>query len=251
MKISGNTILITGATSGIGRALAEAFYARGNRAIITGRRQHLLDDIMRTHPGITGFRLDINNDVMVNAVTAGVKARFPDLNVVIANAGISRAEHCADDNWNADVAQEIVSTNILGPLRTAAAFIPLIKHQPDATFMATSSALAFVPKADFPCYCASKAFLHSWLISLRHQLRHTPVEVLELSPPYVQTALTGNAQETDSRAMPLVEYITRVMTLIETRQHPDGEILLEGDKGRRWAEKEGTFKTLFHAMNPD
>ncbi|MFK3705453.1 putative oxidoreductase [Raoultella sp. BIGb0138] len=251
MKISGNTLLITGATSGIGRALAETFYARGNRVIITGRRQSLLDEMTRAHPGMTGFRLDILDDAMLDAVAAEVRERFPDLNVLIANAGISRTERFIADGWKTDAAQEIVSTNILGPLRTAAAFMPLIIGQPDATFMATSSALAFVPRTDFPTYCASKAFLHSWLISLRHQMRHIPVEVLELSPPYVQTELTGSAQATDPRAMPLAEYISRVMALIENHQHPNGEILLEGDKARRWAEKEGTFDTLFRAMNPD
>lgn len=251
MKISGNTILITGATSGIGRALAEAFCARGNRVIITGRRQALLDEIARTHPGITGFRLDIDDDAMLEAVASEVKARFPQLNVLIANAGISRSENFFADGGDAGVAQDIVRTNILGTIRFAAAFLPLIQGQPDATFMATSSALAFVPKADFPTYCASKAFLHSWLISLRHQMRHIPVEVLELSPPYVQTELTGSAQAADPRAMPLAEYISRVMELIEHHRHPNGEILLDGDKGRRWAEKEGTFATLFRAMNPD
>jgi uncharacterized oxidoreductase len=251
MNISGNTILITGATRGIGRALAEAFYARGNRVIITGRSQALLDDITRAHPGMTGFRLDTDDETMPAAVASEVKTRFPQLNVLIANAGISRSENFLTDGGNTSVAEEIVRTNILGTLRFAAAFLPLIQGQADATFMATSSALAFVPKADFPTYCASKAFLHSWLISLRHQMRHIPVEVLELSPPYVQTGLTGSAQAVDPRAMPLAEYISRAMALIEHRRHPNGEILLDGDKGRRWAEKEGTFDTLFRAMNPD
>ncbi|HEY0208818.1 SDR family oxidoreductase [Acerihabitans sp.] len=251
MKISGNTILITGGTSGIGRALAEAFHARGNHIIITGRRQALLDDITGDNPGMAGFRLDLRDDAMLADVAAEVRSRFPALNVLIANAGVSRSEKLIEDGWNADVAEEIVNTNVLGIIRTTAAFLPLIKGRSDATFMATGSALAFVPRADFPTYCASKAFLHSWLISLRHQLRHIPLEVLELSPPYVQTELTGIAQAADPRAMPLPEYIARVMALIEGHQHLNGEILLDGDKARRWAEKEGTFSALFHAMNPD
>lgn len=250
MKISGNTILISGATSGIGRALAEAFHARGNQVIITGRRQTLLDEITANNPGMTGFRLDINDDVMLADVAEKVRSRFPNLNVLVANAGISKTEHLIEDGWNIDVAQDIVRTNILGIIRTAAALLPVIKKQADATFMATSSALAFVPKADFPTYCASKAFLHSWLISLRHQLRHIPVEVLELSPPYIQTELTGIFQASDPRAMPLSEYISKVMALIERHQHPGGEILLEDDKARRWAEKDGKFDAVFRAMNP-
>ncbi|XBS70092.1 SDR family NAD(P)-dependent oxidoreductase [Acerihabitans sp. KWT182] len=239
MNIHGNTLLITGGTSGIGRALAEAFHARGNQVIITGRRQELLDEISNTNPGIACYRLDVHDSAMLADLAAKVKTRFPTLNVLIANAGISRAENLNAGDWDANIAEEIVNTNILGVIRAAAAFLPLIKARPDAAFMATSSALAFVPRADFPTYCASKAFLHSWLISLRHQLRHVPVEVLELSPPYVQTKLTGIAQATDPRAMPLVDYISKVMTMIEQHQHPNGELLLDGDKGRRWAEKRG------------
>ena len=250
MKISGNTILITGGTSGIGRALAEAFHARGNQIIITGRRQALLDEITADNPGMAGFRLDIHDDALLSGLAGEIRSRFPGLNVVIANAGVSRMENLAEDGWNSDAAKDIVSTNILGIIRTAAVLLPVIKQRTDATFMATSSALAFVPRAGFPTYCASKAFLHSWLISLRYQLRHIPVEVLELSPPYVQTALTGVHQSSDPRAMPLPEYISKVMALIEHHQHPGGEILLEGDKARRWAEKEGAFDAVFRALNP-
>jgi uncharacterized oxidoreductase len=250
MNISGNTILITGATSGIGRALAEAFHARGNQVIITGRRQALLDDIIAKNPGMAGYRLDLADEARLVDLAAEIRSRFPALNVLIANAGISQTEDLTDESWNADVAQAIVDTNILGVIRATAAFLPLLKTQANATLMATSSALAFVPRADFPTYCASKAFLHSWLVSLRHQLRDIPVEVLELSPPYVQTELTGIQQASDPRAVPLADYIHEVMALLEHHDHPGGEILLERDNARRWAEKEGTYDAIFRAMNP-
>ena len=111
-------------------------------------------------------------------------------------------------------------------------------------------ALAFLPLASFPTYCASKAFLHSWLTSLRHQLRNVPVEVLELSPPYVQTALTGARQATDPRAMPIDDYIQQVMQRLERGEHPNGELLLERDQARRWAERDGTYDAIFATMNP-
>ncbi len=104
------------------------------------------------------------------------------------------------DSWDISGAEEIVETNILGVLRATAAVLPILKGRPNAAIVATSSALAFVPRADFPTYCASKAFLHSWLQSLVHQLRKIPVEVLELSPPYVQTELTGLQQASESSA---------------------------------------------------
>ncbi len=250
MKMTDNTILISGGTSGIGRALAEAFHDRGNRVIVTGRRQDLLADIVEKRPGMVAMHLDLNDHNSLARVAGDVADRFADLNVLIANAGISRTEDMTANDWDVVEAEAIVETNILSVLRTIAAFLPIVKRQPSGTIMATSSALAFLPRADFPAYCASKAFLHSWLTSLRHQLRNLPVEVLELSPPYVQTELTGSAQAADPRAMPLASYISEVMAMLEQGRHPRGELLLEQDQPRRWAERDGTYDRIFAAMNP-
>lgn len=171
MKMTGNTILVTGATSGIGRALAETFHDRGNRVIATGRRQALLDQLASERPGLIVMPLDLDDPSSLPRLSAEVRARFPELHVLIANAGISRPEDMTADGWDAGDAEAIVQTNILGTLRVTATFLPLLKRRPNATVIATSSNLAFVPRADFPAYCASKAFLHSWLQSLRHQLR--------------------------------------------------------------------------------
>ena len=250
MKMSGNTILITGGTSGIGRALAEAFHDRGNRVIVTGRRQALLDEIAARRPGITGLQLDLHDPRSLGRLAHDVRARFPELNVLVANAGVSRPEDVTAALGDCGSAEAMIGTNITGVVRTAAAFLPLLMQRSDAAFLATSSALAFVPLAGYPTYCASKAFMHSWLTSLRHQLRHIPVEVLELSPPYVQMALTGAAQASDPRAMPLHDYIAQVMHMLESGDHPRGELLLPRDHARRWAERDGTYDALFAAMNP-
>ena len=250
MKITGNTILVTGGTSGIGRALAEALHDHGNQVIVTGRRQSLLDEITARRPGLVGLPLDLDDPSSLPRLADEVRARFPTLNVLLANAGISRAEDLTADRWNIADAEAVVDTNILGPLRTAAAFLPLLKNQPNSTLMVTTSNLAFIPRADFPTYCASKAFLHSWLQSLRHQLRKIPVEVLELSPPYVATELTGSHQVADPRAMPLAAYISEVMHLLETQDHPRGEVLVERDRARRYAEREGRYDAAFTAINP-
>ena len=250
MKMTGNTILITGGTSGIGRALAEAFHDLGNRVIVTGRRQAMLDEITASRPGIVGLSLDLGDAASLARLADDIRAKFPELNVLIANAGISRPEDVTADRWDGSDAEAIIETNILGVVRATAAFLPLLKHQPNATILATSSALAFLPLASFPTYCASKAFLHSWLTSLRHQLRKIPVEVLELSPPYVQTELTGAQQAADPRAMPIGDYIGQVMKMLEHGDHPHGELLLERDYARRWAEKDGTYDAIFSTMNP-
>lgn len=251
MRMTDNTILVTGGTSGIGRALAEAFHDRGNRVIVTGRRRDLLKNIAEARPGITGLYLDLDDPSSLPHLAGEVRERFPELNFLIANAGISRTEDMASPGWDASDAEAIVNTNILGVLRVTAAFLPILKEQPQATIMATSSALAFLPRADFPAYCASKAFLHSWLVSLRHQLRKLPIEVLELSPPYVQTELTGSAQAADPRAMPLGDYMSEVMAMLEEGRHPRGELLLDRDLARRFAERDGTYESIFAAMNPD
>lgn len=250
MKMTGNTILITGGTSGIGRALAEAFHDLGNRVIVTGRRQSLLDEIATARPGLVGMPLDLDDTASLPHLASEVRALYPELNVLIANAGISRAEDLSADDWDASAAQALVDTNIMGVLRVVAAFLPVLKRQPNATVMATSSNLAFVPRADFATYCASKAFLHSWLQSLRHQLRRVPVEVLELAPPYVQTELTGAQQSADPRAMPLAVYVAEVMKLLEQQDHERGEVLVERDRARRWAERDGRYDATFAAMNP-
>ncbi|WMJ70624.1 SDR family NAD(P)-dependent oxidoreductase [Stenotrophomonas sp. 24(2023)] len=250
MNLTGNTILITGGSRGIGRALAEALHDRGNQVIITGRDAAALEALCTQHPGMTGLPLDLRDHASLTQLANRVRIQFPSLNVLIANAGISRPENLASGQWNSHDAEAIIDTNILGVLRTVATFLPLLTQQRHATLMATSSALAFLPLASFPTYCASKAFLHSWLVSLRHQLRHLPVEVLELSPPYVQTALTGAAQASDPRAMPVEEYVQQVLQKLERGDHPRGELLLDRDQPRRWAERDGQYDALFALMNP-
>ena len=122
MKMTGNTMLITGGTSGIGRALAQAFHDRGNTVIVSGRRQALLDTVTAGRPGMTGMAADVGDPASLARLAEEVRARFPALNVLVANAGISRAEDFTADDWNTEAAEAIVETNILGVLRVTAAF---------------------------------------------------------------------------------------------------------------------------------
>jgi uncharacterized oxidoreductase len=241
MHLTGNTILITGGTSGIGRGLAEVFHQRGNRVIIAGRRQHLLDEITAAHPGMRGMHLDVEDPDGLDDFAARIREHVPDLNVLINNAGISRREDFTADSVDVAAALAIVHTNIISVLQLTAALLPTLRRQPRATIINTSSGLAFVPYAAFPTYCASKAFLHSWLQSLRFQLRETSVEVLELIPPYVQTELSGPDQATDPHAVPLAEYIAEVMQILGDLAPPRGEILVERAAALRWAGTSGQY----------
>lgn len=250
MKMTGNTILITGGGSGIGRALAERFHDHGNRVIIAGRRLDVLKQVTNQRQGMAALELDVANAESIRAAVAELGQKYPDLNVLINNAGISRPEDLTSDAWDLDLAAATIDTNVTGVLRLTGALLPLIRRREDATIITTTSGLAYVPLASHPTYSATKAFLHSWLQSLRHQLRDAGVEILELSPPYVQTELGGPQQLTDPYAMPLDAYADEVMTLLTSGNTPDGEVLVERVMSYRMAEREGRYSETFTSGNP-
>jgi uncharacterized oxidoreductase len=246
MNSTGNTILITGGGSGIGRGLAEAFHALGNQVVIAGRRKEALDQTTAANPGMKSIQLDIDNSAAIRSFAAEVSAAFPELNVLINNAGIMRAENLlAQPDGLAD-AEAIVTTNLLGPIRLTAALLPTIRRQQNSTIVNVSSGLAFLPLALTPTYCATKAAIHSYTLSLRYQLRETSIEVLELVPPYVATDLMGGAS--DSRAMPLDRFIAEVMKILKTQPTP-AEICVDNVKGLRFAAESGKFDAVFKGMN--
>jgi uncharacterized oxidoreductase len=249
MHLTGNTILITGSTSGIGRALAVAFHQRENQVIIAGRRRALLAEITAAHPGIRAMPFDAADPRAVDVFAQEVQKQFPELNVLFNNAGISRPEDLTAPIVDLSATRSIIQTNIFGVLQLTAALLPTLKEQSASTIITTSSGLAFMPRASFPTYSASKAFLHSWLQSLRFQLRKTSVEVLELIAPYVQTELTGQSQATDPHAMPLAGYVAEVMQMLGEPISESGEILADRAKALRWAEKNGEYEQLFSARN--
>lgn len=248
MDLSGNTVLITGGGAGIGRALAEALHAKGNAVIVTGRRRRPLEETLAANLGMRSFVLDIADRDAVAAFGEKIVAEHPTLNVLVNNAGIMQRENFLADPVDLATAEATVATNLLGPIRLTAALLPHLRNRPRATVMTVSSGLAFVPIAITPAYCATKAAIHSWSQSLRHQLRHTNVEVLELAPPYVQTELMGPDQRTDPRAMPLDAFIAEVMAILGT-QPTATEILVERVKPQRFAEAKGEYDDLYKARN--
>jgi len=250
MKITGNTILITGGGSGIGRGLAESFHKKGNQVVIAGRRQQVLDEVTAANPGMKSILLDINDRDGIHSFSEQVAQDYPGLNVLINNAGIMKAEDLKSPPDYLEDAEEIVTTNLLGPIRLTAALLPLLQNQPQAAVLTVSSGLAFVPLAQTPTYCATKAAIHSYSVSLRHQLKGTTTEVIEIIPPYVQTHLTGEHQANDPRAMPLGEFITEVMDILSTAKPTVEEVVVERCKPLRFAAENGNAGTMFQTVNP-
>lgn len=248
MNTTGNTILVTGGGSGIGRKLAEAFHALGNRVVVAGRRRQALDEVTAANPGMASAVLDVADPAAVRAFAARVGADHPGLNVLINNAGVFAREDLRGQPADLADAEAMVTTNLLGPIRLTAALLPLLQRQPRSAVVNVTSGLAFVPRADAPTYCATKAALHSYTVSLRHQLRGTATDVVELIPPYVQTDLTPG-QAADPHAMPLDEFIAEVMRLFAT-QPAATEIVVERCKPLRYAAETGQFDAAFRGMNP-
>ncbi len=246
MKLTGNTILITGGGTGIGRALAEAFHALGNQIIIAGRRQAALDETVFANPGMASLTFDIADPVCIRSFATRAAADYPQLNILINNAGIMRAENLTAQPADLADAEAIVTTNLLGPLRLTNALLPQLQSQPYSAIMNVSSGLAFVPLTMTPTYCATKAALHSWTQSLRHQLKDTVTEVLELIPPYVATHLMSGAS--DPRAMPLADFIAEVMEILKS-QPAVTEICVERVKGLYLAAATGKYDAIFQGLN--
>lgn len=247
METSGNTILITGGGSGIGRGLAEALHARGNTVIIAGRRQSALDETTEANPGMTSMTLDVERAEEVRAFAARVAAAYPSLNVLINNAGIMRAEDLRAQPDDLADAEAMVVTNLLGPIRLTAALLPTLRKQPRSAIVNVSSGLAFVPLAVTPTYSATKAALHSYTESLRAQLAGTTTEVIEVIPPAVQTDLMPGSK-TNRRAMGLDAYIAEVMSLLDANPGAP-EVNVERVKLLRDAAAEGRYAEVFQMLN--
>ena len=245
MKTSGNTILITGGTSGIGLGLALRFHKAGNKVIVAGRRKELLDRITTDHPGIEAVVLDVADGASITRASEAIAARYPALNVLVNNAGIMHWEDVRDPDC-LQVAEDTIATNLLGAIRMVYAFLPQLANKGDAAILNVSSALAFVPLPATPTYNATKAALHSFTETLRVQLADTSVQVVEIVPPGVRTTLLG--QQQDEQAMPLEDFLSEAMALLQASPQPQ-EIVVERAKPLRDAAANGSYSDLLAMLS--
>jgi uncharacterized oxidoreductase len=245
MKTSGNTIFIPGATSGIGLGMALRFHALGNQVIIGGRRAELIDQITTEQQGMQGIVIDTADPASIRTAAETVKSKFPETNVLINMAGIMAIEDYKSPDF-LTVAESVVTTNLLGPIRLIAAFSEFLATKFDATIMNVSSGLAFVPLPATPTYNATKAAIHSLSVALRVQFAGTSIKVIELIPPAVQTALLN--QENSPTSMPLPDFLDEVMGILQNE--PDvTEVLVEKVKFLRFAEANGSYDQVLGMLS--
>jgi len=227
MKLTGNTIFITGGGTGIGRGLAEALHKQGNKIIIAGRSKTRLDAMVKANPGIEAVELDVSNPGQITAVSKQLIKSHPKLNVLINNAGIMLYDNAATV-LDEDATMRQIQTNLLGSVRLTSSMIEHLKTQPASWVVYNSSVLAFTPLAQFAVYSGTKAFLHSYALSQRFMLRNTSVKVQEIVPPWVGTGLVGDAAHPN--AMPLDKFIEETMKALGTEVE---EVLVESAQANR------------------
>ncbi|MCJ1697369.1 oxidoreductase [Rathayibacter caricis DSM 15933] len=243
MNLTGNTILITGGTSGIGLGLALRLHESGNTVIVAGRRTALLDAITAEHPGIHGIELDVSDTDSLARAKASIEADHPELNVLINNAGIMRQESVLDPA-DVRVAEDHIAVNLLGTIRATYAFLPTLLGKEGAAVLNVTSALAFVPFPTTPTYSATKAALHSFTDALRVQLAESGVQVVEIVPPGVQTDLFGP----NEHALPLDDFLTELLGLLEADPSAS-ELVVQNARPLRDAVADGTYSAVLASLS--
>jgi len=188
MKTSQNTVLIIGGTAGIGLEIVKQLTALNNHVIVTGRNKERLDSALSGLSNVTSIQFDVSMAEEVDQLVERIGKDFPNLNMVINNAGRAIVYNLADNNQDAFAnAEDEMLTNYLSIIRINQKLLPILKAQPESAIVNVSSVVAYVPGITLPTYAASKAALHSYTTSLRLSLEDSSVKVFELMPPLVDT----------------------------------------------------------------
>lgn len=201
MNLNDNIILITGGSSGIGFEMAKEFLATKNKVIITGRNMDRLEKAKQKLGDVSIIQSDVSNPDSIKELYEQVSKKFPDLNILVNNAGVMFTINLQDHNLSANELTNELDINVKGTIWMNDAFLPLLKKNKNSATVTVSSGLAFVPLPISPVYCATKAALHSYTLSLRAQLKNTDVKVFELAPPATETELLADFNEEDMKGI--------------------------------------------------
>ena len=248
MKLSGNTVLITGGAAGIGFAFAERFIKAGNKVIVCGRREAKLQEAKKKYPELVTRICDVTKESDRIAMFDWVTNEHPDVNVLINNAGIQQRYHVlranAKEDWSY-YSQEIAS-NIEAPFHFSMLFAPYLANKDYGAILNVSSGLAFTPMAIAPIYSATKAAVHSFTMSLRQQLEDTGIEVVEIAPPAVNTDLGGAGLHTFGT--PVDEFADAIFNGLEAGENEIGYARAEKAMRMSRDEIDETVKTMYANM---
>jgi uncharacterized oxidoreductase len=218
MKLTGHTVLITGAGTGLGSGLAAALHEKGNKVIITGRREEVLKNFAAKYPGMLTYTMDVAKEADVQQLADWISKNHPQLDLLVNNAGIMQWLDFSKPGTLDGRLFDEVEINVKGLIRMTAAFLPLLSRQPEATLINISSGLAYMPLSMSPVYCATKAAVHSFTMSLRHQLRKSSVKVIEIAPPAVESDLgkAAGPSQMDYPKMKLDDFIAATLKALES-----------------------------------
>ncbi len=224
MKLTRETILITGGASGIGFELAKQLIQLGNTVLITGRDMAKLERAKNQIPKVHIYQSDVSDPKAIPVLFDRITNEFPELNILINNAGIMHTINIHDSEPKLDAITQEIETNLNGPIRMIKQFLPHLKKKENAAIMNVSSGLAFVPLPTAPIYCATKAGLHSFTLSLRVQLKKTSIKVFELAPPATQTELLDTSNPEDMKGVSIMKVEDMVTVAVKGMRNDHFEI---------------------------
>jgi uncharacterized oxidoreductase len=242
MNLTANTVLITGGSSGIGLALAKRFLQAGSRVIICGRNQDKLKQVAKEHPQVHTYVCDVSEPQQRIDLYNWITMHFPQTNILINNAGIQRRIPIGEGPQDWEHHRQEIATNLDAPIHLSMLFIPLLKKQNTAAIINVTSGLAFVPGVFAPVYSATKAALHSFSLSLRHQLNNTSVRVVEIVPPAVNTDLGGAGLHTFG--VPVNEFADAIIKRLENGELEMGYGTSEKNRLATRQEQDEIFKRM-------
>jgi uncharacterized oxidoreductase len=242
MKLSGNTVLITGGGSGIGWALTERFLKAGSEVIICGRREDKLKEARQKYPKLHTRTCDLIKEADRISLFNWITSEFPTMNVLINNAGIQRRVQLLENKEEWSKFHQEIAINMEAPIHLSTLFIPHLMGKKEAFIINITSGLAFTPAAWVPVYSATKAALHSFTMTLRHQLSKTNVKVVEVAPPAVQTDLGGAGLHTFG--VPLDEFADAAIQKLEKGEQEFGYETSEKARTASRAEIDEIFAKL-------